>query len=114
MKALLKFLPIIFCFLLMAAHLSRAGLIIPMVICLLFPSILFWRSKLSVRIMQVTLVIFGLEWIRTLIYYARIRIENGEDWLRLALILGTVALINFATILIYRSKYMRKRYKLRL
>ena len=97
----------------MAAHLSRANMIVLMVICLLFPFILFWKSKISASIIQIVLVLFGLEWIRTLIYYARIRIENGEDWLRLALILGTVAILNFVTILIYRSTYMIERYDLR-
>ena len=113
MKVFLKFLPIIICFILMAAHLSRANMIILMVICLLFPFILFWKSKISARVIQIVLVLFGLEWIRTLIYYARIRIENGEDWLRLALILGTVTILNFVTILIYRSTYMIERYDLR-
>ena len=83
------------------------------VISLLFPLILFWKSKISARAIQIILVLFGLEWIRTLIYYARIRIENGEDWIRLALILGAVAILNFATILIYRSGYMIERYDLK-
>ena len=96
----------------MAAHLSRANMIVLMVISLLFPFILFWKSKISARAIQIVLVLFGLEWIRTLIYYARIRIENGEDWLRLALILGAVAIFNFTIILIYRSRYMIERYDL--
>ena len=46
----------------------------------------------------------GIEWIRTTIYYVRIRIENGESWFRLAIILGIVALLNFTTILVIRTK----------
>jgi len=97
----------------MAAHFSRADMIVLMVISLLFPLILFWKNKLSARIIQIGLVLLGLEWIRTLIFYARIRIENGEDWFRLASILGTVAILNFMTILIFRSKYMKERFNLK-
>ena len=96
----------------MAAHLSRADMFILLIISLLIPFLLIWKSKISARAIQLFLVLYGLEWIRTLIYYARIRVENGEDWLRLALILGVVAISNFATILVFRSKFMKERYYL--
>jgi len=113
MKNFLKILPIIICFLLMAAHLSRANLNILMAASLILPLILLWKSRVSARIVQIVLILFGLEWIRALIYYARVRIENGEDWLRLAIILIVVAIINFVTIFVYRSRYMIDRYNLR-
>ena len=96
----------------MAAHLSRADMFILLIISLLIPFLLIWKSKISARAIQLFLVLYGLEWIRTLIYYARIRVENGEDLLRLALILGVVAISNFATILVFRSKFMKERYYL--
>ena len=46
-------------------------------------------------------------------YYARIREAKGEDWLRLAIILGVVALLNFATVLAFRTKSMKERYGLK-
>lgn len=107
-----KILPILLCFILMTAHLSRANMIILMTICLIFPLILLWKNKISARAIQLVLVLFGFEWVRTLIVYARIRIEEGEDWLRLALILGVVAILNFTSILTYRSRSMMERYKL--
>lgn len=111
MKTFFKFFAIILCFILMAAHLSRADMIMLSIISLLFPFILLWKHKISAITVQIALGLFGLEWIRALVYYARIRVENGEDWLRLALILGTVAIINFATILVYRTRYMKEKYK---
>jgi hypothetical protein len=42
--------------------------------------------------------------------YIRIRTAMEDDWLRLALILGAVALVNFATILVFRASAMKKRY----
>jgi len=97
-------LPILFCPLLTAAHLSREGMPILAAISLLIPIPAFWKSKITFIAIQAALVLFGLEWIRTLLYFVQIRIENGEDWLRLALILGLVAILNFAAVLVYRFK----------
>ena len=113
MKIFWKILAIIICSLLMAAHLSRADMFILLIISLLIPFLLIWKNKISARVVQLFLVLYGLEWIRTIIYYARIRTENGEDWLRLAVILGVVAILNFATILVFRSKSMKERYDLK-
>jgi hypothetical protein len=112
MKMFLKILPVILCFLLSAAHFGRANLLILQIISILIPFLLFWKTKIAATIIQACLLLAGIEWIRTTIYYARIRIENGEPWLRLAIILGSVAVLNFATILIFRTKSMKARYKL--
>lgn len=110
MKNIIKILPIVLCSLLMAAHLGRANMFILQYISLLIPFILIWKNKISARVVQVLLIIYGFEWIRTIVYYARIRTANGEDWLRLAIILGVVALLNFATTLVFRSKSMKERF----
>ena len=112
MKNIIKILPIILCSMLMAAHLGRANMFVLQIISLLIPLILIWKNKFSARTVQLLLIIYGFEWIRTINYYAQIRIAKGEDWSRLAIILGIVALLNFATILVFRSKSMKERYKL--
>ena len=108
----LKILPIILCFVLLAAHFGRANLLILQIISILIPFLLFWKTKIVAIIIQTCLMLAGIEWIRTTVYYARIRIENGEPWLRLAIILGSVAVLNFATVLVFRTKSMRERYRL--
>ena len=113
MKNIMKILPIILCSLLMAAHLGRANMFVLQYISLISPFLLFWKNKISARAVQVFLIIYGFEWIRTIFYYARIRTANGESWLRLAIILGAVALLNFATVLVFHSKSMKDRYGLR-
>ena len=113
MKNMIKILPVVLCSLLMAAHLGRANMFILQYISLLIPFILIWKNKISARIVQFFLIIYGFEWIRTIFYYARIRTANGEDWLRLAIILGVVAILNFATILAFRTKSMKERYGLK-
>ena len=113
MKLFWKILPIIICSLLMTAHLNRAGMFLLQFVSLLIPLLLVWKSKISAITIQVFLVLYGLEWIRSLFSYARIRAENGEDWFRLAIILGVVAILNFVTILVFRSKLMKERYRLK-
>ena len=112
MKNFWKILPIVLCSLLMAAHFGRANIFVLQIISLLIPFILIWKNKISARVVQVLLIVYGFEWIRTIFYYARIRTADGESWIRLAIILGIVALLNFATILVFRSKSMKERYKL--
>lgn len=99
MKNFLRILPFLLCSLLMAAHLFRANLLILMIISLLIPFVLIIKSKISLRIVQITLVIYSLEWIRTMISYVAERMENGDNWLRLAIILSVVALANLLSIL---------------
>ncbi len=97
----------------MAAHLGRANIFVLQFISLLIPFILIWKNKIAASAVQIFLIIYGFEWIRMIIYYARIRTANGEDWLRLAIILGIVALLNFATVLVFRSNSMKERYGLK-
>lgn len=99
MKNFLRILPFLLCSLLMATHLFRANLLILMIISLLIPFALIIKSKISLRIVQITLVIYSLEWIRTMISYVAERMENGDNWLRLAIILSVVALANLLSIL---------------
>ena len=105
--------PIIICSLIMAAHLGRANMFILQILSLLIPFLLIWKSKISARAIQLFLLVFGLEWIRTLLHYANLRIDNGEEYIRLVLILGVIAIINFATILVFRTKNMKEIYNLK-
>jgi len=111
-KSFLKYFSIILCFLLLAAHFGRANLFTLQIVVLVIPFLLFWKNKIAAGIVQICLILGSFEWIRTLIYYARIRVENDEPWLRLSIILGLVAILTFATALIFRSKYMKERYGL--
>lgn len=96
----------------MAAHLFRANLMVLLLISLSIPFLLLWKNKSAAIIIQLFLVLSGLEWIRTLINAVQIRITYNEDWIRLAIILGAVALLNFAAIFVFRTSYMIERYQL--
>jgi len=112
MKNFLKYFSIILCYLILAAHFGRANILVLQIVVLIIPFLLFWKNPIAARIVQIGLILGGFEWIRTLIYYAKLRTENGEDWLRLAIILGAVSILTFAAGLIFRSGYMKERYKL--
>jgi len=112
MKRFMKYFVIIFCALLLAAHFGRAGLMLFQVISLLIPFLLFWKNKIAARIIQVFLILGGVEWIRIAVHYIRIRMQNGEDWFRLMIILGVVAILTAATSLVFQTNSMKRKYKL--
>lgn len=94
----------------MAAHLMRMDLFPLQLISLMIPLVLFWKNKISIRIIQFFLILCGLEWIRTLVFYVQLRIENGQDWMRLAIIIGIVTLLNFLSLLVFKSKRLKEYY----
>jgi hypothetical protein len=53
------------------------------------------------------LVLGGLEWLRAARGYVRQRIELGEPWGRLVVIMGVVALFTWASALVFRSSRLR-------
>lgn len=110
MKVFAKLTPVIINFLIMAAHLFRGNMIFLMVLILLLPLLLLWKSPFSIRLIQFSLLLFGFEWIRTIIILINQRIETGENWFRMTIILGIVALFNFISILFLQSKQIKKIY----
>ena len=84
-----------------------------MLISLLIPFLLFWKTKISVRIIQISLLLSAFEWIRTMIFLINIRIETNENWIRMAIILGFVAILNLLSIFIFNTKDMKKIYHLK-
>ena len=113
MKNALKVLPVIFSFLLLSAHFYRAGLVIPAGISIAIPLFLLFRESWVPRLLQVLLLLGALEWLRILILFAGLRIEIGQPWTRLAIILGAVALFTALSGLVFRSESVRSRYTTR-
>ena len=109
---LVRLIPVILSFGLLAAHFSRADLLPLVVVCLLVPFILLPRKAWVARSIQVLLVLGAFEWIRSMFGYIEIRKAVGEDWGRLAIILIVVALLTACSGLVFRGKSLKKRYKL--
>jgi hypothetical protein len=79
----------------LAAHFSRAGSTPLAGLILLGPLLLLVRAPWAGWTLRIVLLIGGVEWIRTLVRLAGERREAGEDWARMAVILGVVAGLTF-------------------
>jgi hypothetical protein len=108
---LLRLLPVILSFGLLAAHFSRADLFPLVIISLALPFLLFIRKAWAARAIQLLLLAGAGEWIRAMFGYIAIRKEIGEDWTRLAIILITVALLTALSTMVFRGKSLKKRYQ---
>ena len=106
----IRLLPVILSFLLLAAHFYRAGYPVVTVLCAALPCFLILRKAWIPKLFQVLLVLGALEWLRALYGFAAMRIAFGEPWMRLAVILGAVALFTGLSGLVFRSGKLRARY----
>ena len=112
MKNILRLLPVLLAFGLLAAHFSRAGLFPFVILSLGTPLLLFIRKPWAARTIQVLLLLGALEWIRAMMGYIEIRKSINDDWGRLAIILITVSLLTALSGLIFRGKSLKKLYHL--
>ena len=59
---------------------------------------------------QILLLAGALEWLRALYFFAAMRIAWDQPWTRLALILGTVALLTALSGLVFNNRKIRAFY----
>jgi len=109
---LVHLLPPVLALLLLAAHFFRASAWIGVALTLAMIALLFVRRPFVARIAQIALVLGGAEWMRTAIILIRERSAADAPYLRLALILGSVALCTLLCALVFRSRRLRARYRL--
>lgn len=86
---------IVLAFVVLAAHLSRAGSNLLAGLILLAPLLLFVREPWARWTLRLALLLGGFEWIRTVVRLVGERRATGDDWTRLAVILIAVALLTF-------------------
>ncbi|MFO7587859.1 MAG: hypothetical protein R6X22_07265 [Gemmatimonadota bacterium] len=103
-----RLVPVVLSAVLLAAHFSRADAFLLTALSLAFPLVLLVRSPWAPRAVQAILVIGALEWVRTAARLAAGRAELGQPWLRLAAILGSVAVLTLASALVFRSPRLRR------
>ena len=107
----LLFFPVVLSALLLVAHFKKAGLIPLVILSLLIPLSLFIRKNMVAKIVQIMLILGAIEWIRTTIVIINKRLANGEDWIRVAIILGTVAIFTFCSGMLFSwSRSLKKIY----
>ena len=107
---ILKLLPVFISFLLLAAHFLRAGQMVVSIILLSVLWLLLLRKLWVPWVIQIILLLGAMEWLWTLYSFAQVRMEMGNPWMRMAIILGAVALFTALSCLVFRSKSLRRRY----
>ncbi|MBI4697831.1 MAG: hypothetical protein HY758_02660 [Nitrospirae bacterium] len=108
----IKLLPVFLSTLLLVAHFFRAGQTVLVLISAAVLFILLIRKPWAARLVQAVLVIGALEWVRTLLILAKMRQAAGAPWIRLAVILGAVAVFTICSALAFRFRTLRERYRI--
>ena len=107
---LVRLLPVILSAMLIAAHVVRRGHLFLAVGVLAMLPLLQVRRRWVPRVAQVVLLLATLEWLRTALVLAGERVSLGQPWVRMAVILGTVALVTAASALVFRRRAVRDWY----
>ena len=107
-----RLLPAILSLLLLSAHFSKVGIPILSVVFLIIPFLLLIKKQWVSQLIQIVLILGFFEWIRAIFYYVHQRLEIGEPYLRLVIIIGVVALFTGLSTLTFRNKKLKERYNL--
>lgn len=110
---LLRLTPVVLAALLLGAHFYRAGALWLAALAVAALALLFVRRPWAARALQAGLVAGAIEWVRTLATFAAERVSSGQPYARMALILGAVALVTALAALVFETRAMRSRYRLR-
>jgi len=108
----LALLPVGLSLLVLAAHFYRAGNVPLFVAVLLLLTLTAVPKRWAARTLQAVLLAGAVEWVRTAAAFVSQRQGDGRPWLRLALILGGVALVSGLSALLFRTKALRARFAL--
>lgn len=82
------------------------------IVILLFPFLLLLKKAWVIDILQGLGALATLVWIYTGYQYVKIRLANGDDWIRLVLIIGSVALYTAWSTYFLRSKRVKEIYQI--
>lgn len=109
---LLRLLPVILSMLVLTAHFYRAGQLLLAGGALLALGLLSIRRPLAARLLQGLLMAGAAEWLATAVGLVMFRQAQGLPWLRLAMILGLVALCTLLSALVFQTNGLKSRYRL--
>ena len=108
-----RIFPVVLSLGLLGAHFLRAGMDVPVLLCVVLMGLLAVPRPWAARLVQAALVLGALEWVRTLVTIAGVRAAAGQPATRMAIILGTVALVTLASALVFRHRRVAGFYRLR-
>jgi hypothetical protein len=96
---------------LLAAHFYRAGWMSLAVLSAVLTLLLAVPRPWAARTLQAALALGAVEWLRTLIAFAAVRVASGQPYLRLAAILGAVAAFTLLAAWIFQHRALRARFR---
>jgi hypothetical protein len=102
--------PTVLSVLIFCAHLFRAELVLLIPPLLISLGLLIYRSGAVARFFQLLLLAISGVWIFTAFQLGTRRMEQGEPWLRMALILGGVAVFTLFAAALRESETLLRRY----
>lgn len=105
-----RLLPVILSGVFVIAHFLRSQQWLAVAISLTLLGLLLVRKKWVVYVVQVGLVLASLEWLGTLMQLVQARQAMGQDWTRMAVIIGGVALFTLFSALVFCLSPLRRRY----
>lgn len=97
---------------LLAAHAYRAGMPMISIAVVALAGLVFVRRPWAARMLQWTLALGALEWLRTLVLLSLERSATDRPYLRLVLILGIVAAITALAVAALRGNAAAKYFRL--
>jgi hypothetical protein len=108
----LLLLPPALSLLVLGAHFLRADAPLLMLVALVALAVLFLRRRWAARTVQVVLMLGTLEWVRATIVLTGERMSEGLAYGRMIAILGVVALVTVSSALVFRSRALRRWYRM--
>lgn len=103
-------IPVVLSFAVLAAHFLRDGNIVLVAASLFLPVLLFYPRPGVARLLQVALLLAGLEWLRTMSNIVDARAAAGVPYVKTVVILAGVALFTVASAFAFHLPRLRRRY----
>ena len=108
----LQLVPVVLSLIVLGAHFLRAGNIIVVAAVLVVLGLLFVRRPWAARVAQSALVFGTMVWCQTLVALVAERAQSGQPATRMAIILGTVVVVTFVSVLLLQAGALRRRYRI--
>lgn len=108
----LQLAPVVLSLVVLGAHFLRAGNIVVVTVVVVVLGVLAVRRPWAARVAQSTLVFGTMVWCQTLVQLVVERTQSGKPAVRMAIILGTVVLVTFVSVLLLQVGALRQRYRI--
>lgn len=109
----LRLAPVFVAFALLGAHFYRGGMFAGLAVAVALIALLLVPRVWAARTVQAGLVLGAVEWLRTAAALIAQRESMGAPYLRLALILGAVAVLTACSLVVFRTRPVRVHFGLR-